>query len=126
MQVSKKLTVLTLLVAASLGSYAQDSSRSAATKATNAPAFQTVKGVVTEASTGKPLRGIRATYKSTYAAISDSNGTFTIKVPSLSVTILLEGEGFQSKEVAIHGESSIKASLYEDTFNSFYDVSNLP
>ena len=34
-------------------------------------------------ATGKTLRGIRVTYKDYSAAITDSNGAFTLNVPSL-------------------------------------------
>jgi TonB-linked SusC/RagA family outer membrane protein len=100
----------------------------------NAPAVVTkqrgasvdVSGVIRDASTGKSLRGIRVTYKDYSAAITDSVGSFTLKVPSLNVSVLIEGEGYQTKEVALKGQTRIAASLYEDTYTSFYDVANLP
>src|SRR5689334_21219188 len=84
-----------------------------------ASAFK-VSGVVKEAATGKALGGIRVTYKDYAAAITDSNGAFTIKVPSPDLNLLFEGEGYQAKQIAIKGNGNVIASLYEDTYTSFY------
>ncbi len=81
---------------------------------------------LSDAATGKGLRGIRVTYKTYSAAITDSAGSFTLKVPSMNVAVLLEGDGYQSKEIALRGRSSINAALYEDTYTSFYDQSVEP
>ncbi|HEY8658676.1 MAG TPA: SusC/RagA family TonB-linked outer membrane protein [Chitinophagaceae bacterium] len=86
----------------------------------------TVSGTVKDAVTGKSLSGIRATYNDYSAAITDSAGLFTLRVPSLGVSILLEGDGFQTKQIALKGNTKITASLYEDTYTSFYDLANLP
>jgi TonB-linked SusC/RagA family outer membrane protein len=85
-----------------------------------------VKGVVTEASTGRALRGISVTYKEYSAAITDSAGRFALAVPSLNIAILLTGEGYQTKEVALRGRTTVSASLYEDTYTSFFDAATLP
>ena len=85
-----------------------------------------VSGVIKDAATGKNLRGIRVTYKEYSAAITDSLGAFNIKVPSQNLSILLEGEGYQAKQIAIKGNSKIVVSLYEDTYTSFYDFAKLP
>jgi TonB-linked SusC/RagA family outer membrane protein len=81
---------------------------------------------VTDAATGKGLSGIRVTYKEYSAAITDSTGAFSLNVPSTKVSIMLEGEGYQTKEIALRGAKNIKAGLYEDTYTSFYDVAALP
>lgn len=90
------------------------------------PEWVTVTGKVTDASTGTNLRGIRVTYKNSSAAITDSSGFFSLKVPSLDVTVSLEGEGFQSKQNALKGNNNITAKLYEDTYTSMYDEAHLP
>src|SRR5215510_7749595 len=86
----------------------------------------TVSGTIREAATGKPLGAIKVTYKDYSAAITDSTGAFTLKVPSPYVSVLVEGEGYQTKQVSLKGNNRIEASLYEDTYTSFYDVANLP
>ena len=90
------------------------------------PGSVNVSGMVRDASTGKSLRGIRVTYKSYSAAITDSTGSFTLKVPSLDVSISLEGEGFQTKQVALKGNDNISTVLYEDTYTSMFDEAHLP
>ncbi|HEX2628670.1 MAG TPA: TonB-dependent receptor plug domain-containing protein, partial [Chitinophagaceae bacterium] len=78
-------------------------------------------GSVTDAASGKKLGGIHVSYKDYSATISDSSGSFSLRVPSYEVSILLEGDGFQSKEIALRGQTSIKAAMYEDNFPSLYD-----
>lgn len=85
-----------------------------------------VKGRVTDAATHQPLSAIRVTYQNLSAAITDSTGSFTLKVPNYDVTVMLQGEGYQAKEVALKGRRIVSASLYEDTYVSFYDGANLP
>jgi uncharacterized protein YegP (UPF0339 family) len=85
-----------------------------------------VKGKVTDAASHQPLRAIRVTYQNLSAAITDSAGNFALKVPNYNVTVMFQGEGFQTKEVALKGRRTISTSLYEDTYVSFYDGANLP
>jgi TonB-linked SusC/RagA family outer membrane protein len=85
-----------------------------------------IKGIITDAATHQPLRAVRVTYQNYSAAITDSAGNFSLNVPDNNVTLLLQGEGYQTKEVALKGRRSLSVSLYEDTYSSFYDVANLP
>src|SRR5687768_10764599 len=62
-----------------------------------------VTGNITNAATNKPLRGIRITYEDLSASITDSAGAFAIKVPDYNVALVLEGEGYQRKEIALKG-----------------------
>jgi TonB-linked SusC/RagA family outer membrane protein len=85
-----------------------------------------IDGTVKEAYTGKALIGISATYEDYSAAITDSNGHFSLKVPSTKVSILLTGEGFQTKEVPLKGRNTVFVDLYEDSYTSLFDAANLP
>src|SRR4029079_3709894 len=85
-----------------------------------------INGTVKEASTGKRIRGISAVYEEFSAAITDSTGHFSLKVPSANVAILITGEGYQTKEVALNGQSNLSIELYEDTYASFFDAATLP
>lgn len=85
-----------------------------------------VTGVIKDATNGNPLSGIRVTYQDFSAAITDSVGQFSLKVPDYSVAVAIEGEGYQAKEIALKGRSNISAILYEDSYASPYDVVNLP
>src|SRR5438067_5838253 len=85
-----------------------------------------INGTVTDAASHQPLRAISVTYQDYSAAITDSVGHFKLKVPNENVTIVLQAEGFQTKEIALKGRRTITAALYEDTYTSFYDEATLP
>ncbi len=85
-----------------------------------------VNGSVVNAGTGKPIRGIRLTYKTFAASLTDSSGKFSIKLPGGNVMLLAEGDGYQSKEIAVRGSASLKIVMYEDGFSSFSDEIVLP
>jgi TonB-linked SusC/RagA family outer membrane protein len=86
----------------------------------------TIEGNVTNAATKKPVRGIRVTYKSIAAAITDSAGRFSIKLPVKTALLLLEGDGYQAKEVAVSGSAKLKILMYDDNFSSASEVVVLP
>ena len=83
-------------------------------------------GVITDAATGKPLAAINVSVPDISAALTDDNGKFTIKVPDYNVTLFISGEGFQAKEIALRGNKAANTVLYEESYNSIYDVANLP
>lgn len=85
-----------------------------------------IQGTVIDAATRQPLRAINVTFLNFSAAITDSLGHFSLKVPNNQVTITIQGEGFQTKEVALKGRRTITAALYEDSYTSFYDNAVLP
>ncbi|MFN8253882.1 MAG: SusC/RagA family TonB-linked outer membrane protein [Ferruginibacter sp.] len=85
-----------------------------------------VSGTVINAVTKKPIRGIRVTYKIFAAAITDSAGKFSIKLPADEVMLLLEGDGFQTKEVAVQGQKNLSVVVYPDGFSSMSDEADLP
>jgi TonB-linked SusC/RagA family outer membrane protein len=85
-----------------------------------------INGIVRDAATRQALRAISVTYQNYSAAITDSAGHFSLKVPNTNVTITLQAEGYQAKEVALKGRTTVTAALFEDTYTSFYDVANLP
>ena len=125
MQVSKIVFSLSLIVFCLMAT-AQDQNDSVVVIKKQFPGAKSIFGVVKDASGGRNLRGIKVTYKDYSAAITDSNGSFRLRVPSLDVAVLLEGEGYQSKLVALKGNERITARLYEDTYTSFYDMAVLP
>lgn len=85
-----------------------------------------VKGRITDATTGAALRGVRISYKESAAAITDSTGAFSIKVPSYNVSIHVESEGFQDKDIALKGRGVVSAALYESDYPSFYSDITIP
>ena len=85
-----------------------------------------VEGQVTNAATNKPIRGIRVTYKSFAASITDSAGNFSINLPVQQGLLLLESDGYQSKEVPVSGSAALKIVMYEDGFPSSSEDVVLP
>ncbi len=85
----------------------------------------TVSGTVTNGATKKPVRGIRLTYKSFAASITDSAGHFSLKLPSDEVMLLLEGDGFQTREVAVKGRSIVNIPVYPEGFSSMSEETNM-
>jgi len=134
MNILRKSFVVPALVVGCLSAAAQDSPASTTVPADSARTQKTkglanaveIQGTVTDASTRQPLRAINVTYQDVSAAITDSTGHFTLKVPNRNVTIKLMGEGYQAKEIALKGRTTVSAALYEDTYTSFYDAAMLP
>lgn len=85
-----------------------------------------VKGTVREASTGKALPGINISVPGYSATLTDDQGVFTITIPEKTTAIMVSGPGFQEREVALQGRNSVDVSLYEDAFQSVYDLAHLP
>src|SRR6478609_2599717 len=73
----------------------------------------TVTGVITDAATNKPLAGVGITYKDVSAAITDSTGKFSLKVPNYNVAISVAINGYQNKEIALKGRQTVSSGLYE-------------
>ena len=115
----KKQVLVFVVVLAGVSSYAQDGTGTSS-------ADIEVKGIVTDATTHQPLPAIRVKYKDYSASITDSAGGFILKVPSSDVTIVIQGEGYQTKEVALKGRAKVVASLFEETYTSYFDAANLP
>jgi TonB-linked SusC/RagA family outer membrane protein len=85
-----------------------------------------VQGTIVNSATGKAVRGIRLTYKEFAAAISDSSGHFAINLPVQNALLLLQGDGYQSKEVSVTSDAALKIVMYEDGFVSASDEVYLP
>jgi TonB-linked SusC/RagA family outer membrane protein len=117
-----KLAAMALLILGSLSGSAQNiNPNDLIVVGKQYPDAVVVTGTVTDAATGKKLSGIHVNYKDYSAAISDSTGSFSLRVPSYNVSIVLEGDGFQSKEIALRGQTAVKAAMYEDNFPSVFD-----
>jgi TonB-linked SusC/RagA family outer membrane protein len=86
-----------------------------------------ISGIIKDAATGKPVSGINISVPQYGAAISDDKGAFNVTVPSYDALLLISGQGYQAKEVPLKGRTTLPdILLFEDTFNSVYDVARLP
>ncbi|MVN22706.1 SusC/RagA family TonB-linked outer membrane protein [Mucilaginibacter arboris] len=86
----------------------------------------TIRGTIKDAATNKPLAGINISVFEYSAAITGDKGEFTIKVPNINAVLTVSGQGFQSKDVPLKGRKSISVSLFEDSYNSIYDIAKTP
>jgi TonB-linked SusC/RagA family outer membrane protein len=85
-----------------------------------------INGTVTNAATKKPIRGIRITYKNIAASITDSAGNFSINLPVKNGLLLLEADGYQTKEVSVSGLKKLIIAMYDDNFSSSSEEVVLP
>ena len=74
----------------------------------------TVKGVVTDASTGEPLPGAAILVKGTAdGVVADFNGNYSITVPQ-NATLGFTTIGFKEAEIAVNGRTEINVALQPD------------
>ncbi len=85
-----------------------------------------VTGTIKEAAGGRPLAGINVSVQGYSAAITDNKGFFNIHVPEYDAVLTVSGQGYQTKEIPLKGRKVVTAGLYEEAFNSVYDVVELP
>ncbi|MDR1436785.1 MAG: SusC/RagA family TonB-linked outer membrane protein [Candidatus Symbiothrix sp.] len=82
-----------------------------------------VKGRIIDLSTGQGFAGARVSVIHTrQSAMSDENGTFTIKTPAADVTFMVEAPGYQPQTVALKGRTEIEIGMLQQTGAApFYD-----
>jgi len=114
----KRYWMIAALLSSGVYGFAQDGKK--------ASKVSVATGSIRDAATGKVLNGAKISYLNTAAAITDSAGNFSINVPDYKVTLHVEADGYQAKEIALKGAHNVKASLYENGFTSYYDEISLP
>lgn len=73
----------------------------------------TIKGIVAD-SNGVTIPGATIKVKSTgKAAVTNTNGEFTISVPSPNEVLVVSFIGYKTREVALHGRTSIRVVLVD-------------
>jgi len=128
----KALSLVAVFVLATSAAWAQKTdsatvrSRDSLAAVKKAQTGLPVTGTIRDAVTGKPLSGISISVFEYSAAITDDKGGFTINVPSYTSVLSVSGPGFETKELPLKGRKSVETSLYEDSFNSFYSVAQMP
>jgi TonB-linked SusC/RagA family outer membrane protein len=85
-----------------------------------------VSGTITDAATKKGILGIRIQVTDYSAAITDSNGRYTLNVPSYSATVFVEGEGYDTRRVPLKGRKTLDLALLDDAYESFDEPVVLP
>ncbi|MDR8394593.1 carboxypeptidase-like regulatory domain-containing protein [Aliifodinibius sp. S!AR15-10] len=73
---------------------------------------ETVSGTVTDAASGESLPGVNVLVQGTASGTStDSEGNYSLNVPSLQDTLVFSFIGYQTQSVPINGRSSIDIAL---------------
>jgi TonB-linked SusC/RagA family outer membrane protein len=89
------------------------------------PAYPTVevKGRVVDAATGKPVGGVsvQAYDNNQYAAMTEDDGTYVIKVPKFVTSLIMFVEGYNQIQVPINRRATgVDGKLYSDKFAPNY------
>jgi TonB-linked SusC/RagA family outer membrane protein len=85
-----------------------------------------VTGTITDAATRKTIAGARVKVDNFSATLSDSAGRFTLKAPSYTTTIIVEGEGYSSRSISLKGRRTLQVFLQDETLDSFNEPVTLP
>ena len=82
-----------------------------------------VKGVVVDAADHSPIPGVQvqALGNNQYAAMTDAQGTFTIKVPAYETALYVQTSLYQAQQVAIGKQGSVQVQLINDRFRPMYE-----
>jgi TonB-linked SusC/RagA family outer membrane protein len=76
----------------------------------------TVTGVVKDASTGKPVAGVNISAPGISSAITEDNGTYSIKIPNKSIILEISGFGYAKRDIPVRGREKIDVDLYESAY----------
>lgn len=85
-----------------------------------------VKGIVIDDATKKPIAGVSVTAYNDqlYAAMTDENGSYTIKVPYYVTSLWMQADGFSPIQVPIgKNDHSVDARIFSNIFESAYSSS---
>ena len=85
-----------------------------------------VTGKVIDAAANKPAAGVRVQVEGYSADITDADGVFSLKAPSYDATLLVSGEGFDTRQVPLKGRNNISVSLLDESHESFYGTVAMP
>jgi TonB-linked SusC/RagA family outer membrane protein len=85
----------------------------------------TIKGMVTDLATKKPLSGIQLQVVGNirYTAMTEEDGSFSIKVPTFATTLYVHAPEFMAQQVAIvAGDSTqyVKIKMLKDRYQQMY------
>ena len=76
---------------------------------------QQLTGKVTDAETGEPMPGVNIIVKgTTFGAMTDIDGNFTISVPNRDVTLVFTFIGYTTQEIPAGGQAVVNVALRPD------------
>ncbi|MDR0542547.1 MAG: TonB-dependent receptor plug domain-containing protein, partial [Dysgonamonadaceae bacterium] len=76
----------------------------------------TVTGTVTDAFTNKPVAGVNISVQGVSSAITEDNGSYSIKIPNKSILLEISGFGYAKREIPVKGRERIDIALYETAY----------
>ena len=83
----------------------------------------TIKGVVLDARTKKPIEAVQIqALNNVAAATSNENGEFEIDIYSSSEVLLVKAFFYNAREVAVRGKSNLEIELFPESFSDLYPV----
>ena len=132
---SLRLSLCAIVFTASTMAFAQDDFEEEEAPAIKAPKrtkvvdtnpLMTIQGVVTDAATKLPLEGVRLQTLGDirYAAMTDADGKFTIKVPTFTTALFVQSPQYLSQQVAIKaGDESqqVRVTMLSSNFSPMYE-----
>ena len=85
-----------------------------------------IQGVVIDDATKDPIAGVRiqALNDNRYAAMTDAEGKFTIKVPTFATALFVQSPKYMSQQVSIiagDAQQQIRIKMLSDTFSPMYE-----
>ncbi len=85
-----------------------------------------IKGIVIESATGKPLSGANITIKDVTSVISDEKGEFEINrsIPDAKITVSLPG--FATRQIPLNNKENLIIKLMDESFKGKYEDITLP
>ena len=96
----------------------------AAKKKTEAPKYEMkeISGTVYDAATKEPMAGVRvqALNNRLYTAMTDENGSYTIKVPTFVTTLYVSVDEYNATQFAIKANTGQDAYLYSGLVKNIY------
>ncbi|MDR2042489.1 MAG: SusC/RagA family TonB-linked outer membrane protein [Tannerella sp.] len=75
-----------------------------------------IAGTVQDAATGKPLPGVNINVAGIASAITEDDGSYSIKLPSKNAILEISGFGYARKEISVQGRTRIDLKLYESGY----------
>src|ERR1044072_2779938 len=85
-----------------------------------------VTGTIIDAATRKTITGARVKVENFSATLSDSAGRFTLKAPSYTTTIIVEGEGYSTKSIPLKSRSTLQGFLQDESLETFNEPVTMP
>ncbi|MCM5529838.1 SusC/RagA family TonB-linked outer membrane protein [Parasegetibacter sp. NRK P23] len=118
--ITKAITVSVMALAVANAAAQQQQQRYSDTTAAQTRGVE-ISGTITDAVTGKGLPSIRVQVPEFSATITGDNGKFRLRVPSYGAELLVSGEGFETRRVALKGRNTVEVALMDDEHPSLHE-----